>query len=283
MPELPEVETIKRQLNTFLVGHKITDVKINNQKIFTGDVKDVVNAKITGVRRFAKVLCIDLSNGYSITSHIKLTGQYIYRGPNLKSPIDLSKKIVGGVPGTHTHVIFTLDNGGHLYYNDLRRFGWIRVLKTSDVTTSGFVGKLGPEPFGELTEELFKTALSKTKRPIKIVIMDQEKIGGVGNIYASDALWLAKINPKKPANSLTDKEQKELYDAIHHVLKVGIEKGGASELSYVTPDGGEGEYQKYFLAYAKDGSVCPRCKKAKFEKYFLGGRGTYICPNCQKE
>lgn len=283
MPELPEVETIKRQLNNFLVGHKIIDVKINNQKIFSGDPKDIIGSKIEGVRRFAKVLCIDLSNDYSITSHIKLTGQYIYRGPNLKDPKSLSRKIVGGVPGTHTHVIFTLDRGGFLYYNDLRRFGWIRVMRTSDVTTSGFVGKLGPEPFNGLTEEKFKEILSKTKRPIKIVIMDQQKLGGVGNIYANDALWLSKISPKRPANSLTLKEQKDLYDAILHVLKVGIEKGGASELSYVTPDGGEGQYQKFFLAYGKDGTLCPRCKKEKFKKIFLGGRGTYFCPNCQKD
>ncbi len=283
MPELPEVETIKRQLNTFLIGHTIQDVKINNQKIFTGDIRNIVGAKIVGVRRFAKVLCIDLNNNHSITSHIKLTGQYIYCGPNLKVTIDLSKKIVGGVPGTHTHVIFNLDNGGMLYYNDLRRFGWIKIMRTDEVETSGFVSKLGPEPFNGLTEEKFKTVLSKTKRPIKIVIMDQEKIGGVGNIYANDALWLSEISPRRPANSLTDKEQKELYDAIHHVLKIGIEKGGASELSYVTPDGGEGNYQKYFLAYAKDGTLCTRCKKEKFIKYFLGGRGTYVCPNCQKD
>lgn len=283
MPELPEVETIRGQLEKFLIGHTIVDVKINDQKIFNGDTKDVIGAKINSVRRFAKVLCIDLSNGYSITSHIKLTGQYIYRGSNLKFPKNISKKIVGGVPGNHTHVIFCLDKGGNLYYNDIRRFGWIRVIRTDEVTTSGFVSKLGPEPFNGLTPEKFKEIVSKSKRPIKIVIMDQEKIGGVGNIYANDALWLSKISPKKSANSLTQEEEKNLYDAIHHVLKVGIEKGGASELSYVTPDGGEGEYQKYFLAYAKEGTICPRCKREKFKKYFLGGRGTYSCSYCQKD
>lgn len=283
MPELPEVETIRGQLEKFLVGHKILEVEVRNSKIFTGNVKDLVGGKVTGVRRFAKVLSIDLNNSYSITSHIKLTGQYIYRGPNLKNPKDLSKKIVGGVPGLHTHVIFKLDKGGFLFYNDLRRFGWIRVIKTDEVTTSGFVGKLGPEPFNGLTEKLFNEILSKTKRPVKIVIMDQEKIGGVGNIYANDALWLSKINPKKPANELTDKEKNLLFDSILKVLKKGIEMGGASELSYVTPDGGEGSYQKHFLAYGKEGTLCPRCRKEKFKKYFLGGRGTYFCPECQKD
>lgn len=289
MPELPEVETVKLGLIKYLVGHKILKVILNNPKVFTGDVKSIEGAKVKNVRRFAKVLTIDLDNNYSIIIHIKLTGQLIYRGPNLKNPSVLSKKVIGGVPGKHTHIIFELDKKGFLYYNDLRRFGWVKVIKTADVETSSFIGKLGPEPFGKkegkpslLTEELFKSILSKSSRPIKIVIMDQEKIGGVGNIYATDALWLAKIDPKRPANSLTSKEQIELYVAILEVLKRGLKWGGASELMFVTPDGKEGEYQNHTLAYGHQGEVCERCHKAKFEKYFLGGRGTYVCPNCQK-
>ena len=111
--------------------------------------------------------------------------------------------------------------------------------------------------------------------------MDQEKIGGVGNIYANDALWLARISPRRSANSLSLSEQNNLYDAILKVLKEGLKRGGASELSYVTPAGKEGEYQKHFLAYGRDGDVCDRCHKAKFQKFFLGGRGTYFCPVCQ--
>ncbi len=282
MPELPEVEAVKNQLNRFLVGHKILDVAVNHPKIFTGNTKDVVGAKIKNVRRFAKVLSIDLSNSYSITAHIKLTGQFIYRGPNLKTPPTLSKKVAGGVPGKHTHVIFKLDKGGKLYYNDIRRFGWIKVIKTSDVTNTGFVGKLGPEPFGGLTFEIFKNSLGKGKRAVKVLLMDQTKIGGIGNIYANDALWHAKINPKRPANELTNKEVEKLYKAIHLVLEEGIKHGGASELAFVTPDGSEGKYQKHFLAYGQQGRLCVRCKKAKMVKTTLGGRGTYYCPNCQQ-
>ena len=112
--------------------------------------------------------------------------------------------------------------------------------------------------------------------------MDQEKIGGVGNIYANDALWLSKINPKRPANSLSLDKQKDLYDAVHKVLKEGIKYGGSSELAYVTPDGKEGSYQDYTLAYGRQEEPCERCHKAKFVKYFLGGRGTYVCPVCQR-
>ena len=279
MPELPEVETIRTQLETFLKGHTVRSVEVKNPKIFSGDEKKMVGGKIIAVRRFGKVTVIDLSNAYSIVSHIKLTGQFIYRSPK---PLPLSPKVVGGVPGKHTHVIFKLDRGGALYYNDVRRFGWIKVVKTDQVENVPFIQKLGPEPFGKLTLEIFRTILSKSSRPVKVVLMDQEKIGGIGNIYANDALWLAKISPKRKANSLSAAEQKDLYEAVLEVLKQGLKWGGASELAFVTPDGKEGKYQDHTLAYGKQGTLCTRCKKGTFQKYFLGGRGTYVCPTCQR-
>lgn len=290
MPELPEVETVRLQLQKYLIGHNFVDVEVKVPKLFTGEKSQILGAEVKDVRRFAKVLSIDLSNGNSIVIHIKLTGQLIYRGPNLKNPLTLSKKVVGGAPGPHTHVIFKLDKDGFLYYNDIRRFGWLRVIKTSEVVTAGFVGKLGPEPnIGQgdlglpfLTQDDFAKILSKTSRAVKVVLMDQAKMGGVGNIYANDALWLASINPKTPAKGLQDYKIKELYEAIHTVLKAGLKYGGASELAFVTPDGAEGEYQNHTLAYGHEGEVCERCHKAKLEKYFLSGRGTYWCPTCQK-
>ncbi len=297
MPELPEVETVKLQLQKYLVGpsgaevsHKIEEVDIKAPKLFTGDTKDIIGGRFVTVRRFAKVMSLDLSNGFSIVIHIKLTGQLIYRGPNLPEVPTLSKKIAGGVPGPHTHVTFKLDRGGFLYYNDIRRFGWLRVTKTADVETSNFIGKLGPEPFinpdsepvNLLTLEKFQNVLSKTTRAIKVVLMDQAKMGGVGNIYATDALWLSSINPKTPAKELNGDKVKELFEAIHTVLKAGLKYGGASELAFVTPDGAEGNYQDHTLAYGHEGELCKRCSKAKLEKYFLAGRGTYVCPFCQK-
>ena len=297
MPELPEVETIRGQLEKYLkgsprggAGHKIIGVEAH-YKNFEGKGKDLVGGKVVKVRRFGKVMVIDLDNDYSIVVHIKLTGQFIYRGPNLKQTSQLSKKVIGGVPGKHTHVTFELDRGGVLYYNDVRRFGWIKVVKTKDVEEIPFIKTLGPEPKvvqgpsvqAALTLSLFRNVLSKSGRPVKIVLMDQEKIGGVGNIYANDALWLAGINPKRESKNLRNDEIMKLYEAIHKVLKEGIKYGGASELAYVTPDGKEGEYQRHTLAYGKEGEPCERCHKAKFVKYFLGGRGTYVCPICQRE
>lgn len=281
MPELPEVESIRRQLDKFIVGHKIEDIEVRNTRIFPDKKDGIIGAKFRAVRRFGKVTVIDLDNGKSIMIHVKMTGQIIYRGPNLPSPPPMSKK-VSTIGGPHTHVIFSLDKGGNLYYNDFRRFGWIKIVLTTDVEKTGLVGKMGPEPFVGLTIKNFSAALAKTKRSIKVVIMDQEKIGGVGNIYANDALFLSKINPKREANSLTPKEQKNLFDAIHKVLEKGMKYGGSSENSFVTPDGGEGEYQRHTLVYGKGGQICSVCKKEKITKIMLGGRGTFYCSNCQK-
>lgn len=289
MPELPEVETMKLQFEKFLVGHKILDIKILDTRILSGDTKKLIGGKIIGTRRFGKVSVIDLDNGYSILTHVKLTGQFIYRGPNLKSPEKLSPKVTGGVPGPHTLVTFNLDKGGVLYYNDVRRFGWIRIEKTEDVEKEKFISKLGPEPHvtkgfaGQvLTLDLYRQILAKTKRNIKVVLMDQTKIGGVGNIYANDALWDARIDPRRKSLSLGVSETKTLYNSILKVLKAGLKYGGASELAFVTPDGQEGEYQNHTLVYGHEGTLCERCHKSMIEKYFLSGRGTYWCPNCQK-
>lgn len=289
MPELPEVETMRVQLEKFLVGSTIDSVEILNPKYEIQDKSKILNSKVIKVRRFAKVTSVDLSNGFSILTHVKLTGQFIYRGPNLKNPKTLSKKVAGGVPGPHTHVVFHFKDGGKLYYNDIRRFGWIKFVKSDKIQETSFISKLGPEPHvakgfaGQaLTFDLFQQILQKTARPIKVVLMDQSKIGGIGNIYANDALWDAAISPKRLANSLKPKEQGTLYNSILKVLKAGLKYGGASELAFVTPDGVEGEYQNHTLVFNHTGELCARCKKSKIEKYFLGGRGTYWCPNCQK-
>lgn len=282
MPELPEVESIRKQLDKFLKNHTIQSIEVKNHKIFQGDEKQLFGVKFIKARRFGKVTVLDFDNNKSLMIHVKMTGQLIYRGPNLSSPPPLSPKVTGGIPGSHTHAIFDLDKGGALFYNDFRRFGWLKIVDTKEVETTGLVGKMGPEPFAGLTLEKFVQIISKTKRAIKVVLMDQERIGGVGNIYANDALFLSKINPKKAANSLDEKETDHLYKAIHKVLEKGMEYGGSSENSFVTPDGGEGEYQMHTLVYGKQGTVCTHCKKSKIKKIMLGGRGTYFCPNCQK-
>ncbi|KKQ73640.1 MAG: Formamidopyrimidine-DNA glycosylase [Candidatus Woesebacteria bacterium GW2011_GWB1_38_5] len=325
MPELPEVESIKIQLEKFLVGsprggalrgsprggalrgHIIKKLEIRNPK-YEIEKEKIENTKITGVRRFGKVLVIDLSSNYSIVTHVKMTGQFIYQGPNLLNVKSLSHKVVGGLGGKHTHVIFHLDRGGVLYFNDYRRFGWMRLEKTSNIQNSknpnNYIGKLGKEflkdltleEFSEilvkskkpgkeflkdLTLEDFSEILVKSKKPIKILLMDQTKMAGVGNIYANDALWLAMINPRKQANKLLNYQIIKLLKSVEKVLKEGIKRGGASELAYVAPDGSEGHYQDFTLVYGREKEPCKNCK-TPIEKVKLGGRGTYFCPVCQK-
>ena len=275
MPELPEVETIKNQLAKHLIGHKITNIEINVPKIFPQGRDKLIGGKVKSTRRFGKVLVVDLDNGYSFLIHLKLTGQVVFSStkfPNL--------------PNKFTHVIFDLDRRAKLFFNDSRKFGWIKVEKTADVESESFIKKLGPEPLRDLTLEKFSKAVESTSRPIKILLLDQEKLSGVGNIYANDALWLAKVNPRTPAKQLSSLAIKQLYNAVLKVLKDGIKYQGASDQWYITAEGKKGKYQEHFLTYGQDGKLCPRpaCRQAgaKIIKFFLGGRGTYFCPNCQK-
>lgn len=280
MPELPEVETIKLGLQKYLKGHKFVDVKILSKGIFEGEPKDIIGAKVIEIRRFGKGLVIDLSNKKSLAIHIKLTGQLIYRDPKT-AKIPVSPVKVKTLPNNATRIIFKLDRDAILYFNDLRKFAWIRVVETDKVGEIPFFKNLGPEPFKDLTDEKFAQVLSRSKLAIKPVIMDQTRIGGIGNIYANDALFLAKIDPRRPANSLTSHEAKKLYKAVLNVMEKSFKYGGASELNFVNVMGQEGEYQHHSLVYGKKDKECPN-KNGTIKKIFLGGRGTFFCETCQK-
>lgn len=305
MPELPEVETIRKGLQKYLVGHRIENVEIRLPKMFIGAVENCVGATIVAARRFGKGLVIDLSNGYSIAVHVKMTGQLVFSNQSL-------------VVGRHTHVIFKLSypnpvipseaiaksrnlstkhkmkkipplskvgrddsHVAYLSYNDMRQFGWIKVIKTAEVSQLPFFKALGLEPLKDLTKEKFTEIVHKSKAPIKTLLMDQTKIAGIGNIYANDALYRAKIHPTRPAMSLSEKEITLLFESIEFVLKKGIEVGGASEWHYVDVLGGKGKYQNFFLVYRKTGQSCKRCG-TPIASMRLGGRGTFYCPKCQK-
>lgn len=283
MPELPENETIKRGLQKYVAGHKVQRVDVRLPKIVKeGDVKKLVGGKMVRARRFGKSIVMDFDNGWSVASHIKLTGQWVYDGPNKPKRAKVSEEYVDGLPNKYSHVIFYLDCGGKLYYNDVRQFGWLRVVKTDDVPNIKFIKELGPEPLDGLTLDKFREILKGRNTKVKVLLMDQKKIGGVGNIYANDALFLARIDPRRPAKSLSGREVEKLYKAIDEVLKRGLKYGGATELNYVNALGEEGAYQDHFLAYGKEGQPCPRNCGGTFKKITLGGRGTYFCEHCQK-
>ncbi|MEK7534636.1 MAG: bifunctional DNA-formamidopyrimidine glycosylase/DNA-(apurinic or apyrimidinic site) lyase [Patescibacteria group bacterium] len=304
MPELPEVETIRLGLQRYIVGKTIEDVEVRLPKIISGDTKNIIGGKVVDVKRFGKGLVIDLDNGYSLAIHIKLTGQLIYRGSEVSKVSNVSKGKIGGeLPNKFTHVIFKLksphfaplsgasrgkqnskDGNGknaYLYYNDLRQFGWIKIVKTDEVKNLPFFKDLGPEFLNNLTMKQFNNIVSSSSSSIKPLLMDQKKMSGVGNIYANDALFEAKIDPRRSAKQITPEEAKRLFDSILKVLKKGLESGGASELSFVNVLGQEGGYQNHFLVYGRESEKCKRCG-SEIKKIRLGGRGTYFCEKCQK-
>jgi len=288
MPELPEVETIKLGLQKYLVGHKIEDIKINVPKIFQGNPKDVIGAKVVDVKRIGKGLIIELNNGFVLTVHLKMTGQLVFQDKTTAGST-LSKKVGGEtLPSKYSHVVFTLDEGAKLYYNDLRRFGWVKVLKQDELKDVAFFREMGPEPKvgkdlagKELTLTYFKTVIQKGNLPVKLILMDQKKIGGIGNIYANDALFLAGIDPRRKSKTLADSEIKKLFETIHEVIKKSLNYGGSSDENFVNVLGQEGNYQNHTLAYGKKGEKCSICEGI-IEKIQLGGRGTYFCPKHQK-
>lgn len=280
MPELPEVETLRLQLTKLLIGQVIKSIQILNRKSFTGETRLILGAKIENIRRFAKILVIDLANDYSLAIHLKLTGQLIYRGGKQPKNLQISDPLLVRLPNKHTRVVINFTSGDILYFNDLRIFGWMKVVKRQNI--SDLTGKLGPEPLKDLNLKGFKKILGSSKKPIKLILMDQEKIAGVGNIYANEALFLAKIHPKTSANKISEHAAEILFDKLLEVLKEGIKWGGASENNFRDALGRKGWLQEHFYVYSKKGEACPNRCKGKIERITLGGRGTFFCPSCQK-
>lgn len=280
MPELPEVETIRLGLQKYLVGRRIVDIQIKISKMFLGDKNQVIGAKIIGLKRIGKGLIIELDNNFVLAIHLKMTGQLVYRDSKIKS--SLSAKVGGAtLPSKYSHIIFTLDKGAFLYCNDLRQFGWVKVVKKDEIMQMPFFKEMGPEPFKDLNIKKFKEIVLKSNLAIKVLLMDQKKIGGVGNIYANDSLFDAQIDPRRKAKTLTGTEIKKLYDSLLNVLRKSLEYGGSSDENFVNALGQEGNYQNHTLVYGKEGEKCHVCG-SNIQKIKLGGRGTYLCPNCQK-
>lgn len=284
MPELPEVETIRRGIVEKLKGKVIQDVEVKVPKLFIGNKKDIIGAKIVGANRVAKILEIKLDNDYSILVHLKMTGQLVYKpvaNPQLPATSckggHPSRVYLQEPPHAFTHIIYTFSDGSHLYFNDFRKFGWNKIVESYKVES--LKGEFGPEPLKpEFTEEYLKEIFAKSGKAIKLVLMDQAKISGIGNIYANDALYDAGILPNRPAKSLSDEEISKLKKAIEHVLKLGLEYGGSSENTYVNIEGKKGHYMEVARVYQKKEDP----KGHPVKRIAIGGRGTFFCSICQK-
>ena len=312
MPELPEVETLRRELALAVRGKTIKSAKVDWPKMvkpltpaqFSQKFK---NQKIVAVKRRAKVLILELSSGNFLLIHLKLTGQLVYqkikKTPRLRSgqarkqenklvfgghPLPLrfseaspQKGGVVGLPNKFTHIIFEFTDGTKLYFNDLRKFGWARLVDKFQV--SKLLREFGVEPLSkDFTFDKFREILKKyPNRKIKQVLLDQSLIAGVGNIYADESCFCAKILPARVVKTLKEEEIKALFGCIPKILEFAIAKKGTSADDYVQLDGSQGKMLPYLKVYGRKGERCKRCP-GKVEKIKLNGRGTHFCRKCQK-
>ena len=276
MPELPEVETIKRGLSKFIIKQKIKDVKILCEKSFIGNPEEIKGQNIKTIRRFGKALVIDLGNEKSLMIHLRMTGQFIYDSKDKRYAAGHpSENFVAELPNKQTRVILELQNGT-LYFNDQRKFGFIKVLETKEVENDDFIKKLAPEPWTTNPDDFYNKLQKHKNSSIKAVILDQTIICGLGNIYADESLFMSKIHPAEKASNLTQKQAAELLNAARTVMEKSIASGGSTMKDYVKADG------KFAQVFNRTGKECPVCG-TKIKKIKVAGRGTHFCPNCQKE
>lgn len=302
MPELPEVETIRRGLEKELVGQRILAVEVRTPKLFRGDPQDLKGQQIEEISRRAKMLIWKLSNKF-LAVHLKMTGQLIFvpkmelgasdSVPALAQPPVASPKfqlLVGGhpdknysleLPHKHTHVIFSLEKG-KLYYNDLRKFGWLKICNRADEVKT-LVEKLGPEyDWPEFSlEYLDKKLMNRPKITIKQALLDQSIIAGLGNIYTDEVLFCARIRPERAASTLNQTELIQIHACIPEVLKIALKHGGTSMKDFRHVDGGWGSYLKFAKVYGRKKQPCLVCGH-EIETKKIGSRTSCFCPNCQK-
>jgi formamidopyrimidine-DNA glycosylase len=287
MPELPEVETVRRGLHELIIGRQIKKVVHDTPKSFPNAANDVesflIGAKIIDVRRRAKVLLIDLSTDYTLVIHLKMTGQLVFRADTIAfgagHPND---SLIGDLPDKSTRVTMQFEDESNLYFNDQRKFGWMRLLPSIEVPNIDFMQKVGPEPLDkEFTAKQFTERFTRRARsPIKAALLDQTVVAGVGNIYADESLWGAKLHPLTKVAEVTKQQFTLLYTELRDVMNLAIEKGGSTDKNYVNAEGKRGSYMDFARVFRREGKPCPRCGTIII-KFKAAGRGTHICPNCQ--
>ena len=288
MPELPEVETVRRGLAQLLPGRTVKAVgEFDSPKSFPNAAVDVqhflIGASVKEVRRRAKVLLIDLGSNYTLVIHLKMTGQLVFVGGERFGAGHPTDSLVGELPDRSTRVALEFSDGSHLYFNDQRKFGWVKLFPTVEVPNIDFMQKVGPEPLeSDFTPEIFYTRLQRRQNTtIKAAILDQTVLAGVGNIYADEGLWGAKIHPSTrvkdvPQNAITD-----LWRELREVMTLAIEKGGSTNKNYVNAEGKKGSYMDFARVFRREGLACPRHPDVLVQKLKVAGRGTHICPVCQ--
>ncbi len=327
MPELPEVETVRRGLEPFILNKKIVQTIPEPGKCFQGEVSQIDGATVIGIRRRGKALLIDLDNGGTLMIHLRMTGQLIWRdssleraaalsfpvrggstistaslrasnSPSISSPLisspdnyealmkhqfaagHPSKNFMDALPNKQTRVTFVFEEG-KLFFNDQRKFGFVKVIPTTEVEKDKFIAELAKEPWEMSAEELFTKCQRHGKSPIKAVLLNQKIIAGLGNIYADESLFYASVHPASLAGSLTQAQVAKILEGACKVMQAAIDSGGSTMATYVRPDGTTGDYlEKFAQVFRREGKKCVRCGTV-IEKTRCAGRGTHFCPKCQ--
>lgn len=274
MPELPEVETVRRTLEPRLVGKTISNVetvtgKIIKQPDLAEFCAGIQGREVAALKRRGKYLLLELSGDKTLVVHLRMTGQFTYCRPESKRE-------------KHTHVVFTLSDGHELRYVDIRQFGEMHLLPAGEYSSIYGLSSLGPEPLGEeFSREGFSHCLAGKKTKIKALLLDQTFLAGMGNIYVDEALFRAGVHPERPANRLTVEEAGAVYSAVIEVLAEGIQHRGTSIKDYVDGDGRSGSFQERLKAYGRAGEPCCHCGHS-LEKAKVAGRTSVFCPQCQR-
>lgn len=320
MPELPEVETVRRGLAELLPGRVVARATVfDSPKSFPNALADVeqflYGARVTAVRRRAKVLIIDLDTHYSLVVHLKMTGQLVFRRGSSRSARISPKKsrdprkvaqdfsadtareiddfagghpndsLIGELPDRSTRVQIDFTDGSRLFFNDQRKFGWVKLLPTDEVKNLPFMQKVGPEPLDPNTraEDFIQRIRRRQNSMIKPALLDQAVIAGVGNIYADEALWAAQIHPQTRVKNISDQQLNTLFNELRQILQLSIDQGGSTDRNYVDAEGRKGNYLTFAHVFRREGQACHRHPDQEIIKLKVGGRGTHICPVCQVE
>lgn len=337
MPELPEVETVRRGLASLLPGRIVATTKTyDSPKSFPNSPDDVgsflIGASVRAVRRRAKVLMIDLDSDYSLVIHLKMTGQLVFinrkegyapplvsemnsdnalhplklgRSPRALQQAESSKpngpeddfgasvdrfgaghpndSLVGSLPDRSTRVSIEFQDGSNLYFNDQRKFGWMKLMPTVEIPQIDFMKKVGPEPLEDSFDarQFIERMRRRNNTTIKAALLDQSVLAGIGNIYADEGLWGAKIHPSSRVKQVADSELSLLLDELKTVLLLSIEKGGSTDRNYVDAEGNKGSYIEFARVFRREGQPCRRHPDQLIEKIRVAGRGTHVCPICQ--
>lgn len=288
MPELPEVETVRRGLETLVIGKQIMTVQHDTPKSFPnapGEVEQfLIKAHITAIRRRAKVLIIDLDTNYSLVIHLKMTGQMVFRGKEVFGAGHPNDSLIGELPDKSTRVTITFTDASKLFFNDQRKFGWMRLMPTIEIPNIDFMKKVGPEPLSDdFNPQIFIERIRKrANTTVKAALLDQTVLAGIGNIYADEGLWGAKIHPAQRVRDVSDAKLTLLYKELRFVLELSIEKGGSTDKNYVNAEGKRGSYIDFARVFRREGKDCPRHPGVVIIKTRVAGRGTHTCPKCQK-